>query len=189
LRRIRLLATSAVVSIFAALGVVAPAEAAVDYFLEVNGVPGESTDAKQAKSIDVEAFSWGASATSEKKCGGVSLHDLSVTKRVDLASPALFQRLVQGTNIPSVELIARKAGEVQFIFLRYCLQDVTVTSVQQSGHGSGDNVNENVTFRYGSFSQQYTPQDAKGSGGPSVFAGWNATTGDLIASYPNPCGF
>ena len=44
---------------FAALGVVAPAEAAVDYFLEVNGVRGVE-DAKQAKSIDVESFSWGA---------------------------------------------------------------------------------------------------------------------------------
>ncbi len=175
-------------SIFAALGVVATAEAAEDYFLEVNGVPGESQDAKQAKSIDIESFSWGASATTEKKGGGVSLHDLSVTKRVDLASPALFQRLVQGTTIPSVELIARKAGEFQFIYLRYCLQDVQVTSQQQAGHG-GDTATENVTFRYGSFSQQYTSQNSDGKSGQTVFAGWNATTGDLIATYPNPCGF
>jgi type VI secretion system secreted protein Hcp len=176
-----------VVSIFAALGVVAPAEAAVDYFLEVNGVPGESTDAKQAKSIDIESFSWGASANTDKKAG-VSLHDLSVTKRVYLASPALFQRLVQGTTISSVELIGRKAGETQLIFLRYCLQDVQVTSQQQSGQSAGDNANENVTFRYGSFSQQYTSQNADGKIGQTVFAGWNATTGELIATYPNPCG-
>ena len=174
-------------SIFAALGVVAPAEAAVDYFLEVNGVPGESLDAKQAKSIDVEAFSWGGSVADKK--GGVSLNDLNVSKRVDLASPALFQRMVQGTTIPSVELIGRKAGETQFIFLRYCLQDVQVTSIQQSGAGGGDTANENVSFRYGSFSQQYTSQNSDGKSGQTVFAGWNATTGDLIATYPNPCGF
>ena len=186
MRRFRLLVTSAVVSIFAALGVVAPAEAAVDYFLEVNGVAGESQDAKQAKSIDIESFSWGASVSDKK--GSVSLQDLSITKKVDLASPALFQRLVQGTTIPSVELIARKAGEFQFIFLRYCLQDVQVTSQQQAGHG-GDTTTENVTFRYGSFSQQYTSQGSDGKSGQTVFAGWNATTGDLIATYPDPCGF
>ena len=171
-------------SIFAALGVVAPAEAAVDYFLEVNGVPGESTDAKQAKSIDVESVSWGASASGKK----VNLQDLSITKFVDLASPVLFQRLVEGTNISSAELIARRAGETQLIFLRYCLQDVRVTSIQQAGHG-GDNSTENVTFAYGSFSMQYTSQDAKGGADQTVFAGWNATTGQLIATYPNPCGF
>ena len=189
MRRIRLLATSAIVSIFAALGVVAPAEAAVDYFLEVNGVPGESHDSKFAKSIDVFSYSWAASANSDKKGNKVNLSDLNVSKNVDVASPALFQRLVQGTTIPSVELIGRKAGESQLVFLRYCLQDVRVTSIQQSGSTGGDDFSqENVSFAYATFSQQYTPQDAKGSGGPSVFAGWNATTGDLISTYPNPCG-
>jgi len=188
LRRIRLLVTSAVVSIFAALGVVAPAEAAVDYFLEVNGVPGESHDSKFAKSIDVEAYSWGASARSEKKGNAVNLQDLSVSKKVDVASPALFQRLVQGTTIPSAELIARKAGESQLVFLRYCFQDVRVTSISHSGSGGEDSSQENVTFGYAAVSQQYTPQDAKGGGLPSVFAGWNSTTGDLIATYPDPCG-
>ena len=175
-------------SIFAALGVVAPAEAAVDYFLEVNGVPGESTDAKQAKSIEIESVSWGASAVADKKGGGVSLHDLSVTKSVDLASPRLFERLVQGTTIPSVELIARRAGETQLIFLRYCLEDVQVTSQQQSGDSGEDTASEKVTFSYGSFSQQYTRQFADGKAGETVFAGWNATTGQLIATYPDNCG-
>jgi type VI secretion system secreted protein Hcp len=188
LRRIRLLVTSAIVSIFAALGVVAPAEAAVDYFLEVNGVPGESHDSKFAKSIDVFSYSWAGSANSEKKGNKVNLSDLNVSKRVDVASPALFQRLVQGTTIPSVELIGRKAGESQLVFLRYCLQDVRVTSIQQSGSSGEDFSQENVSFGYAAFSQQYTPQDAKGGGLPSVFAGWNSTTGDLIATYPDPCG-
>ena len=150
-------------SIFAALGVVAPAEAAVDYFLEVNGVPGESRDAKFAKSIDVFSYSWGASANSEKKGNRVNLQDLSVSKRVDVASPALFQRLVQGTTIPSVELIARKAGETQLVFLRYCLQDVRVSSIQQSGSTGGDDFSqENVSFAYATFSAAVHPAGRKG---------------------------
>ena len=189
MRRFRLLVTSAIVSIFAALGVVAPAEAAVDYFLEVNGVPGESHDSKFAKSIDVFSYTWGASANSEKKGNKVNLSDLNVSKNVDVASPALFQRLVQGTTIPSVELIGRKAGESQLVFLRYCFLDARVTSIQHSGSaGGGDTPTENVSFGYAAVSLQYTPQDAKGGGLPSVFAGWNATTGDLIATYPDPCG-
>ena len=34
---------------------------AVDYFLKVDGIPGESVDAKHKGEIDVLAFSWGVS--------------------------------------------------------------------------------------------------------------------------------
>ena len=129
MRRLRLLVTGTVVSIFAAFGVVPTAQAAVDYFLEIDGVEGESQDAKLFKSVEIEAFSWGASS-GEKK---VALQDLSVSKFVDLASPQLFQRLVQGTTIPSVELIGRTSGEVQTVFLPPKRPGQLAEPVRQSG--------------------------------------------------------
>jgi type VI secretion system secreted protein Hcp len=187
LRRFRLLVLSAVASVFAAFGVVAPAEAAVDYFLEVNGVPGESQDAKMAKAIDVLSYSWGASQNADKK-SGPRLGDLVITHNVDLASPPLFQRLVTGTTIPSAELIARKAGENQFIFLRFCFENVQVTSIQQSGKTTDDVPTEQVSFGYAAVSEQYTQQSNTGGIGNTVFAGWNATQGALIQTYPASCG-
>ena len=184
MRRFRLLVLSAVASVFAALGVVAPAEAAVDYFLEVSGVPGESLDAKQAKSIDVRSWSWGAS--NDKKA--IRLSDFHFTHNVDVASPPLFQRLVTGTTIPSAELIGRKAGENQFIFLRLCFENVQVSSIQQAGNSGADVPRESVSFSYGSLSEQYTQQSNTGGIGNTVFAGWNATQGALILTYPANCG-
>ena len=186
MRKFRLLVLSAVTSMFAAFGVVAPAEAAVDYFLEVNGVPGESQDAKQAKSIDVLEYSWGASVSPDKK--GPRLGDLVIKHRVDLASPPLFQRLVTGATIPRAELIARKAGASQFIFLRFCFQNVQVSSIQQSGALGDDAPTEEVSFSYGAVSEQYIQQDNTGNIGQTVFAGWNATQGALIQTYPLNCG-
>ncbi|HEX6652391.1 MAG TPA: type VI secretion system tube protein Hcp [Thermoleophilaceae bacterium] len=180
---------SVIASVFAALGVVAPAEAAVDYFLEVDGVPGESRDAKEAKAIDVLSYSWGAFGVADKKgLASPRLQDLSFTHRVDAASPVLFQRLVQNTVIPSAELIGRKVGDQPIIFLRWCFQDVQVSSISQSGNEGSDSPSENVTLAYGSASEQYTRQNADGSAGGTVFAGWNATQGALITTYPNPCG-
>lgn len=186
MRRMRLLAVSVIASVFAALGAVAPAEAAVDYFLEVDGVAGESRDAKEAKAIDVLSYSWGAVGGGDKKTP--RLQDLNFTHRVDAASPVLFQRLVQGTVIPSAELIGRKAGDTPIIFLRWCFQDVQVSSISQAGNSQADAPNESVSLAYGSASQQYTRQNADGSAGGTVFAGWNATQGALITTYPNPCG-
>lgn len=177
--------TATIVAIAASLVLVSPASAAaVDYFLQVEGVPGESTDAQFKDNIDVRSFSWGASRSADKK--SVNLETFRVTKKVDLASPRLFERLAQGTTIPSVELIARKAGEAQLVFLKYCFQNVQVASIQDAG--SGDTVDEEVGFSYGAVSESYTQQKPDGTAGNTVFAGWNATTGKLITSYPDPCG-
>ena len=43
--------------------------AAVDYFLKLDGIKGESTDAKHKDEIDVESFSWGINATGSVKLG------------------------------------------------------------------------------------------------------------------------
>jgi type VI secretion system secreted protein Hcp len=186
--RFRLLAVGVVASVIVVFGLAATANAA-DYFLEVDGVQGESRDDAEANSIDVLSFSWGASAGTDKK-GTPRLQDFNFTHRVDAASPVLFQRLVQGTNIPSAELIGRKAGgREQIVFLRWCFQDVKVSSVQQGGSGgSSENPTEQVSFAYGSASQQYTTQRADGSADGTVFAGWNAVQGALITTYPTPCG-
>jgi type VI secretion system secreted protein Hcp len=185
LRRGRLLILSVVASVFAALGVVAPAHAAVDYFLEVEGVPGESQDARFPNAIDLQSYSWGAVADKGKP----RFQDLHINHRVDAASPLLFQRLATGTAIPSAELIARKAGETGFVFLRVCFQDVRVTSVQQGGSAGGaDTPFEQVSFSYGALSEQYTQQSSTGAAGNTVFAGWNATQGALIQTYPASCG-
>jgi type VI secretion system secreted protein Hcp len=184
LRRLRLLATTAAASILAVLGVAPSAEAQVDYFLEINGIPGESQDSKHLKTVEVESWSWGATrAPSESR---PTLQAFNVAKEVDLASPPLYQRMASREVIPSMELIARRAGGKQMAYLHYCFQTVLVSSIQTSA--SSSEPNESVSFEYDTFTERYAPLRADGSLGPSVFSGWNATTGDLMTTYPNPCG-
>jgi type VI secretion system secreted protein Hcp len=192
MRRPRLLVRSAILAVFAAFGVVAPAEGA-DYFLEINGIAGETQDAKQAKSVDVISYAWGATAAPPVSGGGAAgrpqLKELSIQKRVDVASPTLFRRMAAGQTIQSMELIGRKSGGSPLIFLRYCFQNVNVTSINHSdATGSGPAPTENITFFYTSVSEQYTRQNPDGSSGGTVFAGWNATSGQLISGYPTVCG-
>lgn len=183
MRRLSLLVTITAVTI---LAVVPPANAAVDYFLEIDGIPGESQDAQQADSVDVLSFSWGA--TNSRGRGRTQLQDLQILKNVDVASPVLFQRLAQGTQISSMELLGRRAGGSSKPFLHYCFQGVQVASIQQADTRDSATPTESVSFSYNAVSEQYAPQNANGSVGSSVFAGWNAVTNQLIASYPSLCG-
>ena len=43
---------------------------AVDFFLKIDGIPGESTDAKHKDEIDVLSWSWGANQTGTMSYGG-----------------------------------------------------------------------------------------------------------------------
>src|SRR3954468_6538946 len=122
------------------------------------GDPGSPT-------IDVLAFSWGASNTFTGSHGGgggagkASFQDLSITKMVDKASPMLAKACATGQHIPVVTLnVNRPGGPKGAPYMQYKLEQVFVTSV--SNGGSGDSKpTENVSFAYGSIKQTYTTAD------------------------------
>jgi type VI secretion system secreted protein Hcp len=66
--------------------------------------------------------------------GKVSVHDISITKVVDAASPTLSLYCANGKHIPKVTVVLRKAGKV---YQTIKLSDVLVSSFQIGGHGSG----------------------------------------------------
>ncbi len=73
--------------------------------IKIDGIEGESADAKHIKTIDVLAWSWGMSqsGTFHTGSGGgqgkASVQDLSFTKHVDAASTKLQHACVDGDHI------------------------------------------------------------------------------------------
>ena len=88
------------------------ASAAVDMFMKIDQIPGESRDSVHKNEIDVLAWSWGAAKPPSKSC--VSVQDISFTKYVDAASPKLIAAVGTGQPIPTAKLIVRKAGDIPF---------------------------------------------------------------------------
>ena len=86
---------------------------AADYFLQITGVPGESTDAKHKDWIDVESWSWGETNSGSAHAGGgagagrVSINDFFFTTHVSKASPRLFLKATSPRN--RAQLIKRAA--------------------------------------------------------------------------------
>jgi hypothetical protein len=75
----------------------------------------------------------GPSASAAK----VKAHDLSFTQKVNKASPLLLKACATGKHFPAVKIIARKAGKGQQEFLVIKMQDVIITSVQDTPSGGG----------------------------------------------------
>lgn len=152
---------------------------AVDMFLKLDGVKGESKDHKHKDEIHIESFSWGLSQTGAHGAGGgggagkVSVHDISVTKFLDKASPTLMLDCASGKHIPSGLITVRKAGENPVEYLKIKLTDILISGYQTAGHGS-DLLTENVTLNFAKFEVEYQEQgaDGKAKGGPDTM-GWD----------------
>lgn len=153
--------------------------AAVDYFLKLDGISGESQDAKHKGEIEVESFSWGLTQTGTLAAGGgggagkVQFQDFHFVSRTSKASPSLMLGCATGQHIKIGTLIARKAGGDQVEFIKITLSDILVSSYQ-SGGSSGDTVPaDQFSLNFAKVEFAYSPQKADGSLDLAVKAGWD----------------
>src|SRR4051794_22364914 len=114
---------------------------AVDMFLKIDDVKGESRDSKHAGEIDILAWSWGMSQSGTTHTGGgggagkVSVNDLSLTKYVDKSSPGLMLACCNGKHYKEALLTVRKAGEKPLEYVKITLKEVIVSAISTGGSG------------------------------------------------------
>jgi type VI secretion system secreted protein Hcp len=144
-------------------------------------IKGETQDSAQkgAGDVDVLAWSWGASNSGSFHAGGgggagkANFQDISFTKYLDKASPALLIALAKGTHIPTAKLLVRKAGEGQQKYLEITMTKVLVTSVSTGGSGGEDRLTENVTLNFAEVKFEYFMQNEKGATASGGVFNWD----------------
>jgi type VI secretion system secreted protein Hcp len=157
---------------------------AVDIYLKVGPIKGESQDTKHKEWIDVLSYSWGATQTGTGHLGGgigagkVNVNDLSITHYVDAASPELFLACAKGTHFDQATLKVRKAGDKPLDYIIFTMAEVFVTGVQTSGSGSDERVMENVSLNFTKIKFDYIVQDQKGGAGANIKVGWDMAKND-----------
>lgn len=144
---------------------------AVDVFLKINGIPGESADSKHKAEIDVLSYSFGISQTGTMAYGGgggagkANFQDFSFMMRMNKATPKLMFHCATGKHIPDAVLVCRKAGGKQEEYMTYKFYDLLISSYQTSA--SSEEPTESISFNYSKMEMEYKEQDAKGGVKPS----------------------
>lgn len=152
---------------------------AVDMFIKIGDIEGESRDHKHGKEIDVLSWSWGMSNSGSAHVGGgagagkVNVQDISFTKWVDKSTPKLMLACCNGKHYDEATLVVRKAGEKPVEYIKIKMSEVMVTAVSSGGSGGEDRLTENVTLNFAIVNYDYTPQDEKGAAGTAVPMAWN----------------
>ena len=153
---------------------------AFDAFIKIDGIKGESVDAKHKEEIVLDSFSWGVTqsgadyaGSAGRGTGKASPSDFSIVKKVDSSSPGLFAACAAGTHTPTMIVTMRKAGGQPLEYLVYKFYDVMVSSYQAGGSSGSDLPQESVSFNYSKVEISYTPQDSKGAAKSPMGTGWD----------------
>lgn len=146
---------------------------AFDAFLKIEGIEGESTDAKHKGEIEILSWSWGASNPSSSSQGGgggagkVNVQDFSFVHLYDKASPKLMESCCNGKHFQKVELTVRKSGGQPVEYMKVTFTDILVSSFQVGGNASSDPLPmEQVSLNFAKIEVRYleTNRDGKPGG-------------------------
>ena len=155
---------------------------AIDVYLHIDGIKGESADDRHKDWIECKSVSWAVqqprSATSSTGGGHTAErcehHDVVITKLADLASPILLQTCSAGRTIPRAKLEFMRAdaqGE-RVKYFEIELDNVLIGAVSPSV-SEGDILTEEVGFKFSKVRWKYTQQRISGGMGGNTSGGWD----------------
>jgi len=142
---------------------------AIDSFLKLGTLKGESVVKGFEDQIQILSWGWGMTQTgtthmaSGGGAGKVDVHDLHVTKYLDASSPTIALACCKGTHYDSAVLTMRKAGGTALEYVTITLTDVIITSYSATATVGEDLLKDTVALNFGKFKYSYQPQDNKGA--------------------------
>jgi type VI secretion system secreted protein Hcp len=180
MKAIKSLIVAAIVALTLVMFTTASSAAAVDYFLKIEGIEGESTAAGYEGQLEIISFSWGVERA--RDTNAPTLADLKIVAKVNKATPKLMLACATGQHIPEAKLTCRKAGGSAGGggYYKITFSDLVVSSYQTGGSGSssGDVVpTDQFSLNFSQIKVEYEPQDDLGNPtGPIVTGEWPPTT-------------
>ncbi len=133
--------------------------AAVDYFLKIEGIDGESN---LKGYIQVLGWSWGVANVNPggvvNAPGKVTVQDLSFVHHVDVASPQMLQASCAGQGFKQAMLVGQGTQQGQTV-TTLLLSDVFITGVQAQADGGDPIPVEQVSLNFSKIEWTVTGAD------------------------------
>lgn len=161
---------------------------AIDVYLQIEGIKGESADDKHKDWIECSSVHWGVmqpkSATASTGGGHTAeraeLNDILFTKLADLSSPILMQTCAAGKTIPKARLeFMRADGQGERIKYFEIELDNVLIGMVRPGVEPGDIMKENVGLKFSKVRWKYTQQKIGGGSGGNTAGGWDLASNKI----------
>lgn len=162
---------------------------AIDVYLQIDGIKGESTDDKHKDWIECKSVQWKVSqpksATASTGGGHTAERcehtEVTITKLADLATPILLQTCSSGKTIPKAKFeFMRADGKGERIkYFEIELENVLIGEVNPSVH-EGDILCETMGLKFSKTKWKYTQQKVTGGSGGNTSGGWDLATNKVV---------
>ena len=162
---------------------------AIDVYLYIDGIKGESADDRHKDWIECKSVSWGVeqpkSATASTGGGHTAERcehrDIVISKLADLSSPILLQTCAAGRTIPKAKFEFMRADAMgeRVKYFEIEIENVLIGEVAPSVD-EGDILTEQVGFKFSKVRWKYTQQKITGGAGGNTSGGWDLSSNRVI---------
>ncbi|SFM42946.1 MULTISPECIES: Hcp family type VI secretion system effector [Rugamonas] len=162
---------------------------AIDVYLFIDGIKGESADDRHKDWIECKSVSWGVeqpkSATASTGGGHTAERcehrDIVIAKLADLSSPILLQTCAAGRTIPKAKFEFMRADAMgeRVKYFEIEIENVLIGEVSPSVD-EGDILTEQVGFKFSKVRWKYTQQKITGGAGGNTSGGWDLSSNRVI---------
>ena len=162
---------------------------AIDVYLYIDGIKGESSDDRHKDWIECKSVSFGVeqpkSATASTSGGHTAERcehrDIVISKLADLSSPILLQTCSAGRTIPKARLEFMRA-DAQGERVKYYeieIENVLIGAVSPAVE-EGDILTEDVALKFSKIKWKYTQQKISGGAGGNTSGGWDLSSNRIV---------
>lgn len=163
---------------------------AIDVYLQIDGIKGESADSSHQGWIEIRSAQWGVaqpkSATASTAGGHTAERcehrTLSLAKLSDLSSPILMQSCSMGKTLPKARLeFMRADGDgARVKYYEVELENVLIANMEQMVH-EGSILEDHVGLRFSKVRWKYSQQKVGGGLGGNTAGGWDLAANKCCA--------
>lgn len=157
-------------------------------FMNYDGIKGESTDKNHKDWMDIDQISWGVhrnitsntATQSDRESANAEISDLTLTRRMDSATPNLFIESCCGKGKTVViHLCKTGTGSGTDTYMEYTLKNALITDYTVDAESQGqERPVENVTISFQDVEVKYTPYDDDGNAEAAIAVGFDTTTNE-----------
>ena len=140
------------------------AYAAIEMYLKIDGIEGESTDPGQVDEIDVESLQWGVVNQDKKRgeAGKVTIQDLNFIMVFNKSSPKIMEASAEGKQIPKAVLTLREGGDDKYLTITST--EVIISSYQTGTDPMSTTAQlDKVSLNFGKIEFEYQQRDRDGT--------------------------
>lgn len=155
-------------------------------FMNYEGIKGESSDKNHKDWMDIDNISWGVkrnitshtSTQNDRESANAEVTDLTVTRRMDSATPNLFIESCcgKGRNVV-IHLTKTGTGTGTDTFMEYTLKNALISDYQVSANSQDESrPTETLTISFVDIEVKYTPYDEDGNAMAAIAVGFDTAT-------------